>query len=483
MFPSFFPLSTTACNLSTICKTLMSGFFKRNEKTMKQLLFVLALIWGLFLFAGCEKEKPVSAEDITPAQKPVNSCEGCHTNYAHLKAVHTPDIDEGGGGGCGGETPHIEPYDRVFLGGSGYSSFKKSMHGKLDCTLCHNGVDNTDDKNLAHSGDFIKAPSKKAAEKCGSCHASTVMASKNSLHEQGWGQKNMVTVRAGVNSFEALSEAMKNGYDKNCGKCHASCGDCHVNNPKAGGGGLMDGHNFARKPDMRNTCVTCHTSRGGHAYFGIASGTVPDVHLTKAGFDCMSCHPQSDVHGDGKKYALRYEKSSLPQCQSCHPGVAKSNMYHVKHITTFNCNTCHSQDYNNCGSCHIGGEGARKASYQGFKIGVNPLPELKPFKFATLRQSLTKQDSWQNYGITNLANFDAAPTYKYTTPHNIIKWTSRTKVAPGKACFDACHIIKEGNDYRNKELYLFKSDLEEWEFEASKNVIVDGKLPGTWNLK
>ena len=93
-----------------------------------------------------------------------------------------------------------------------------------------------------------------------------------------------------------------------------------------------------------------------------------------------------------------------------------------------------------------------------------------------------KQDSWQNYGIPYLANFDTAPTYKYTTPHNIIKWTSRTKVSEGQLCYDACHIIKEGDIYRNKELYLFKSDLLDWELEASKNITVDGKLPVNWGL-
>ena len=39
---------------------------------------------------------------------------------------------------------------------------------------------------------------------------------------------------------------MKDGYNTNCGKCHATCGDCHVNRPKAGGGGLYQAHNFSK---------------------------------------------------------------------------------------------------------------------------------------------------------------------------------------------------------------------------------------------
>ena len=44
---------------------------------------------------------------------------------------------------------------------------------------------------------------------------------------------------------------------------------------------------------------------------------------------------------------------------------------------------------------------------------------------ATLRQSLMAPDSWDQYGVANLANFDVRPTYKYTTPHNIIKMDSK----------------------------------------------------------
>jgi hypothetical protein len=444
----------------------------------KILLFSLPLL--ILLFAGCEKEKPVTSADVIVA-KPINSCEGCHVNYDVLKAIATPDPPDDGGAGCGGETPHIEPYDRVHLSNSGFEKFKKSVHGNLECTFCHNGVDNTDDKTVAHSGDFISHPSKKAEEKCVGCHPNIVMRAKNSLHQQGWGQKASVTIRSGLASFDQLSEKMKQGYDKNCGKCHASCGDCHVLRPKAGGGGLIDGHSF-NKPDMRKTCITCHSSRGGHAFLGVASGTVPDVHFTKAGFTCMSCHTQNEIHGDGKLNAHRYDLGMLPSCKNCHQNITASNKYHVQHSATFNCNTCHSQDYNNCGSCHIGGVGARIPSYQAFKIGINPLPETRPYKYATLRQSVARQDSWINYGTPYLTNFDALPTYKYTTPHNIIRWTKRTKVNAGERCFESCHIIRDGENFKNKEFYLFKSDLEEWEYNASSNIIVDDKLPSSWNL-
>lgn len=456
---------------------------------IKSILFSF-ILFLVIAVVGCKEElKDEPSTPETTVVKSIASCEGCHTNYETLKKNYTPDPPATGDShGCGGEAPHFEPYDRVFLGGEGYQEFKSNIHGKIPCVGCHNGVDGTSDKTLAHSKDFIKKPSAKSDEKCGTCHTDIALRAKNSLHEQGWGQKSMVVLRSGLSNipagFDQLSEKMKEGYNENCAKCHGTCGDCHVNRPNAAGGGLSRGHAFTKTPDMRDICVSCHVSRGGHAYFGQAVGTVPDVHLSKKGFSCMNCHSKNEVHGDGKIYDQRYKMPMMPECTDCHKGIENSNNYHKNHMSTFSCNTCHSQDYNNCGSCHIAGEGARIASYQGFKIGMNPITDIKPFKYAVLRRSLMAPDSWSNFGVAALPKFDAKPTYKYATPHNIIRWTSRTQVAAGKACYDACHIIKETDGtYRNKEIYLFKSDLQSWELGATSSITVDGKLPYMWNVK
>ncbi len=456
-----------------------------KRKNLFTLLPFLILFIVIVACAEKKEDDPISPE-LTPV-KSVASCEGCHTSYETLKKVYTPDT-EGGGSGCGGDIPVIEPYDRVYLAGTGYKEFKKDVHGKMPCVACHNGVDGTSDKKIAHSKDFIKKPSAYSELKCAGCHTDIYLRTKNSIHEQGWGQKSMVTLRSGLgnipNAFNLLTQKMKDGYEKNCAKCHASCGDCHVNRPKAGGGGLYRGHEFIKTPDMREHCTTCHTSRGGHAFFGQAAGTKPDVHLEKRGFTCMSCHSKNEIHGDGKIYDQRYKMELLPECTDCHSNIAKSNNYHTEHIKDLSCHTCHSQDYNNCGSCHVGGEGARIPSYLGYKIGMNPIPETKPFRMALLRRSLMAPDSWKEYGTPILANFNIRPTFKYTTPHNIQKWTKRTQVASGKLCFDACHAIKnEDGTIRNKELYLFKSDLQSWEITATQGITVDGKFPASWGIK
>ena len=481
-----------ACSLS-----LVGRFLNKELIMLKKLLFILSITtFFAALIIGCSDAKNDEGPiDNQQTLAKVNSCEGCHTNYEHLKKVYTPDPPASGGGGCGGDAPHYEPYDRVYLGDSGYEDFKASIHGKLECVACHNGTDNTDNKDLAHSGDFISHPSTASEEKCGTCHADIVARTVNSTHEQGWGQKSMVTQRYGLGTgpekFDQLPELLKNGYKINCQKCHGSCGECHITRPNAGGGGLANGHKFTKTPDMRKNCTTCHVSRGGHAYYGQGLGTVPDVHLTKAGFTCMNCHSTEEIHGDGKYYDQRYKNELMPECSDCHSGIENSNAFHSTHFEDFNCQTCHSQDYNNCGSCHIGTEeGARVPSHQKFKIGMNPLKDegIKPYRMATVRQSLSAPDSWKQYGVDNLTNFDVRPTYKYTTPHNIIRWTERTiadSVIDNRhpLCAQACHVIKntEG-EILNKQYYLFESDLQEYEMPASEGVIVDGKLPNWWQL-
>ncbi|MDP1675561.1 MAG: hypothetical protein Q8L88_01755 [Bacteroidota bacterium] len=455
----------------------MPGSFINLFKSQPVLLLI-------FLFCsintGCKKEADDLANNNSNHAGNSN-CVSCHTNYALLKQVFSPDT-AAAGSSCGGDTPVIEPYDRVYLTPEGYEAFSKSTHGTKECTWCHGGNASTADKKLAHTGEFIRHPSLQAATKCITCHPSQSIT-PNSLHAQGWGQKAMLTSRFGVQSFDQLPEHLIEGYDHNCAKCHGTCGDCHVNRPKAGGGGLLKGHQFLKTPDMIDQCVACHVSRGGHAFLGVASGTVPDVHKTKMNANCLTCHSGVEIHGNGMVYDQRYKTPQLPKCNDCHKNISTSNTYHSTHINSFNCQTCHSQDYNNCGSCHVGGAGARIPSHQKFKIGMNPIPEIRSYRMATVRQSLMAPDSWKEFGVPLLAQFDSKPTYKYTTPHNILRWTSRTEVTAGKSCSDNCHIIKEGSTYRNKNLYLFNSDLESWEVNATKNVVVDGKLPTSWGIQ
>jgi hypothetical protein len=153
------------------------------------------------------------------------------------------------------------------------------------------------------------------------------------------------------------------------------------------------------------------------------------------------------------------------------------------HYDDFNCQVCHSQDYNNCGSCHIHGDGARVPSYLGFKIAKNPIPDVKQgYKsgLVLVRRTLAAPDNWERYGVSEYSNFDALPTYNYTSPHNLLRWTSRTQNTNGGSCSSNCHIREAGGALVNKELYLFKEDLLDWEINASSLITVDEELPSSW---
>ncbi len=436
---------------------------------------VLVLVIAGFISFSCTQHQIPDYSDVA-------SCEGCHTNKLHLEEVQK-DEEPVSLGGCGGEAPYFEPWKRVYMDpeSSGFKQYKRGFHD-IGCTSCHGGIDGTHEKELAHSGEFVKHPSTVYDQKCGSCHEDIATNFTTSLHN-GTGQMRKVAMRMGYDGpedFDQLPAHQIEGYNANCATCHGTCGNCHVNRPPIGGGGLANDHAFTRNPDMLKTCVTCHTSRGGHAYLGVASGTVKDVHLEKAGYECMDCHDGMELHGNGDSTVThRYAYEELPRCEDCHTELATSNNYHSTHIEDFNCQVCHSQDYNNCGSCHIHGEGARIPSYLDFKIAKNPIPETRDFEFALVRRTLSAPDSWKEYGVDEYTDFDAHPTYNFTTPHNILKITSRTDVGDG-SCASKCHIRTEADTVYNRELYLFESDLLDWEISASAHITVDGELPAGW---
>ena len=444
---------------------------------MKRQIASFFLVSALAVLAfGCSEDKPEIPNPNDPTAD-VSTCIGCHSNEAVLTAVADPlPPPPVGEGGCGGTLEPLTAAQRVFVGGTAGAEFLKSAHGKMNCVACHGGKEPAADKNEAHgSKDFVHFPSLDAAKNCGTCHPSISSHNATNLHVQGWGQKKRISLRGNYPDYDHFPDQLKAGYDKNCGKCHSSCGQCHVTRPNQAGGGFLAAHKFQKTPDMRLNCTACHSARVGHAYFGDAAPAVkPDVHYPR---HCTFCHKSDEMHGDGNVYTVRYSVPKLPQCIDCHGDKSKANNYHQMHWDTISCQGCHAQDYNNCGSCHVD-TGARIGPYLGYKLGMNPLPNIKSSKYVVLRQTVAAPDTWSNYGLPAYPNFNVEPTFKLATPHSNQRWTARTKVEPGQSCFEACHI-KNG---KNKEVFLFNSDFTQpWEAAANKSVVVDGKLPSGWN--
>ena len=94
-----------------------------------------------------------------------------------------------------------------------------------------------------------------------------------------------------------------------------------------------------------------------------------------------------------------------------------------------------------------------------FEIGYNPLRSSEmPYKYVVLRHVPTCTGTCEYYGENLLPDFNALPTWKYATPHNIQLDT------PQNASCDACH--------GNRDLFLTEEDVNPAEQEANQGVIV-----------
>ena len=372
-------------------------------------------------------------------------------------------------------------------------------HLEIKCIDCHNGdAGQANNKEKAHNG-LIPDPSEflmkdgRATNGCqgSECHNTTAEEFYNSLHQQLWGEKRMVALRAGASSFETCPQTLQSGFNGECTSCHATCGDCHISIPNSAGKGLISSHRFKKKPDMEKNCTACHGSRIAHDFYGDEDlGRKGDIHYSKY-MDCMDCHSSVELHSAvaDKDNVHRYNYEKRAKCENCHSDIGSVNTYHTVHLQKVSCYVCHAVSqpggYNNCTKCHVAGEWKTDPEYQernpeeDFKIGRNPLKsDDRPYNFVTLRHipiARTTYDNWGEVGL--LVDYDKYETWKYATPHSIQRWTAQTDTTGGKTCSDNCHV-KDG------EIYLFEDYIStNWpdEVQANKNVVVDGHLPTWWS--
>jgi len=372
------------------------------------------------------------------------------------------------------------------------------VHGQMSCISCHGGNNQTDlteeSKALAHSleSDFISHPSSNAGKYCGSCHSNITADFSTSLHFTQEGYFERFSVRAGGMDLRDDPDMLA-GFNQDCGKCHVTCGECHVIRPLSVGSGFIDSHSFRKTPDLNNNCTACHGSRIGEEFKGIhageegwPSGIKADTHYNK-GMRCESCHPGNEMHGNGTQYTYRYvdDDGFVPQCEDCHTYVSVDesdedyNRYHETHSigsgSSLSCQVCHSQSYKNCNGCHAKGTaeegGIAGSSYAAFKIGKNYMKsDTRDYDIAVVRHIPISPETYDNWngGIT-LTTFAAEPTWKYTTPHNIQRWTPQTDTTGVAWCGQSCH--------QNESLFLRETDVDstylEAELEANDPVFMD----------
>jgi hypothetical protein len=337
----------------------------------------------------------------------------------------------------------------------------------MGCVDCHTGDEASGDygNQVAMHQNIVADPSAFGA--CDGCHADEAAATANSLHTNLWGEKHLIEQR-GQCEFATIED----GFARDCGGCHTTCGQCHISRPNSVNGGFVSAHKFRPTPHMTEQCTACHGSRIGIDYLGEdgggLEGNLPDVHRD-LGKKCEFCHGKEEIHGDGLSdnasghYEHRYEVKTMPRCEDCHDDDDPTNFYHNMHWGELQCQVCHSQPYKNCSNCHVEPAGVHyeiDPSVAQFKIGLNTLPEeLRDYKYVVVRHIPVADNTYESWGLATLPGYLDQPTWKYSSPHNVRRFTAQTDttgMAAGDAtCATACHDSGDGTE----SFFLREADL------------------------
>ena len=357
----------------------------------------------------------------------------------------------------------LEPYEKVLIDDE---FLEEDPHAEITCEECHGGNPRSTKMKAAHKKLVPDPTYPDPSQACGECHDEIVAKNETNLHVSLNPYRHIIGQRASTD--KGTRKKVFKGMDNHCFTCHSSCGQCHVSRPDSVEGGFVQGHRFLKTPPMETNCTSCHGSRVEKEFLGKNEGVPGDVHYTKRGMQCIACHNGDEMHGMGKEYTHRYEVENGPRCEDCHEDAASPNSKTETHTTHYNkvsCQVCHSVAYKNCYNCHVGKDKKglpyfkTDKSEMAFKIGLNPYPsESRPYTFVILRHNPVSTNTFAFYVKDGLANFDAVPTWKPATPHNIQLKT------PQNASCNACH--------GNKELFLLEADIVPEERAANKGVIV-----------
>ncbi len=363
----------------------------------------------------------------------------------------------------------LEPQQKVLVSKDFLS---RDDHGEIECQTCHGGDPAAEKKDHAHKGLIARPSLTDPQGACGECHDEIPPTAARSLHVTLAPFTTILKKRADAEKHPGTWKQIDPARERHCGECHASCGGCHVSRPDSVGSGFVNGHMFGKRPDFLNQCLACHGSRVGNEYIGIRGQG--DVHALRGNMHCVSCHGAGELHAAAPEGIKdRYHLKQLPHCTDCHRDLKYDSIRdHNIHIGKVQCQVCHSQTYTNCYSCHTGVDKEGLPFYvnhqdlETMKIGLNYEAKAPgaDYDFMLVRHVPVDPDLFKHYVKDALPNFDSLPTWKRTSPHNILRKTWQT------ANCNHCH--------GNRALYLSKSDLKDYEIAANRRVVVpDNRVP------
>ncbi len=257
---------------------------------------------------------------------------------------------------------------------------------KIGCASCHGGDGSALDKTDAHKN-MVLHPARLEHAKifCGKCHEEVIKRVQTSIMNSMSGvldtlkfqfkETAKITQSGGIQQLRAKPAAKQSlaedHFSKLCAACHINqdekifknytprgggCVDCHRVAPAkiiSGNGGIKIIHPKLSTKIPSKNCLKCHnrSNRIGLSYFGKFEsegyGTpfihgklshrldksrfyydLPaDIHHSKGGLECIDCHSEAGVMGDGKKH-LHMEDALDISCSDCHaPNFKPSQNY------------------------------------------------------------------------------------------------------------------------------------------------------------
>jgi hypothetical protein len=233
-----------------------------------------------------------------------------------------------------------------------------------------------------------------------------------------------------------------------------------------------EGYDPATRFSQDDVCLGCHGRQG--AEHKLLTGVHRGIDAANPGevpkFDCMGCHQETEVHGDGvaRESHLDDPKTSCAQ-SGCHErelkiaggkkatgGACKGDKgkvnercetFHVQHVADVDCTSCHVQSNTTCNSCHFDSELEhnkrfyRQIPAQGFTFLMNfkDIQTGEPKVRSANYQSLTVGAVCTGPEDDRVCDTDNAQTFVVFAPY-----AAHSVTKAGELMCRDCHVIPDG---------------------------------------
>lgn len=225
--------------------------------------------------------------------------------------------------------------------------FSSSIHGSLNCTMCHQDLDG---KEMPHEENLAKVA-------CGTCHDSQQQQYEQCLHGKASKRGDALAPACqdchGSHDILPASNNLSNTNPMRvpfvCGKCHREGApvqiqrEIHQTNILENYSESMHGEGLLKKGLIVSaTCTSCHTAHKILPHTDPRS-TIARRNIAKT---CAQCHSQiEEVHRKVIKGELwEKELHILPACVDCHQPHKVRKVFYDQGMADRDCLRCHEKE-------------------------------------------------------------------------------------------------------------------------------------------